>query len=105
MQHTFNWYVAFQDLTPLAGDNSSTYSVITMIRTQISLEKDMYREAKREARRQGISFAEFCRRALAQALGHRALKEPWMAYAGAVESGDENASRSVDEVVYGRRKP
>jgi len=76
-----------------------------MIRTQISLEKDMYREARREARRQGISFAEFCRRALAQALGHRALKEPWMAYAGAVESGDENASRSVDEVVYGRRKP
>jgi len=65
----------------------------------------MYREAQREARRQGISFAEFCRRALAQKLGHQALKEPWMSYAGVVESGDENASRSVDEVVYGRRKP
>ena len=76
-----------------------------MIRTQISLEEDMYREAQREARRQGISFAELCRRALAQVLGHRAQKEPWMGYAGAVESGDENASRSVDEVVYGRRKP
>jgi len=76
-----------------------------MIRTQVSLEEDMYREAQREARRQGISFAEFCRRALAQALGHRALKEPWMGDAGALESGDEDASRSVDEVVYDRRKP
>jgi hypothetical protein len=76
-----------------------------MIRTQVSLEEDMYREAQREARRQGISFAELCRRALAQVLGHRGLKEPWMGYAGAVESGDSNASRSVDEVVYGRRKP
>ena len=89
----------------MAHDNRTTYSVITMIRTQISLEEKMYREARREARRQGISFAEFCRRALAQVLGHRGLKEPWMGYAGAVESGDENASSSVDEVVYGRRKP
>ena len=70
--------------TTLADDNSKTYSVIIMIRTQISLEEDMYREAQREARRQGISFAELCRRALAQVLGHRALKEPWMGYAGAV---------------------
>jgi hypothetical protein len=76
-----------------------------MIRTQVSLEEEMYREAKREARRQGISFAELCRRALAQVLGHRALKDPYMGYAGAIESGDEDASRSVDEVVYGRRKP
>ncbi len=81
------------------------YSVIIMIRTQISLDETMYREARKEARRQGISFAELCRRALGQVLGHRSLNEPWMSYAGAVESGDENASRSVDEVVYGRRKP
>lgn len=65
----------------------------------------MYREAQREARRQGISFAELCRRALAQVLGHRDLKERWMGYAGAVESGDPDASRSVDPVVYDRRKP
>jgi hypothetical protein len=76
-----------------------------MIRTQVSLDEGMYREAQREARRQGISFAEFCRRALALALGHRALKEPWMGYAGAVESGDSDASQTVDDVVYGRRKP
>ena len=76
-----------------------------MIRTQVSLDDDMYREAKKEARRQGISFAELCRRALAQLLHGGSVKEPWMRYAGSVESGDPDASRSVDEVVYGRRKP
>ena len=35
-----------------------------MIRTQISLEETAYREAKMEARRQGISLAEFLRRAV-----------------------------------------
>ncbi len=25
---------------------------------------------------------------------------PWMRYAGLVESGDPNASRSIDEIVY-----
>jgi hypothetical protein len=76
-----------------------------MIRTQVSLEDDMYRDAKREARRLGISFAELCRRALAQMLGAGATKEPWMGYAGSVESGDPDSSRSVDEVVYGRHRP
>jgi len=77
-----------------------------MIRTQVSLEERMYREAKREARRLGISFAELVRRALAQVIGEQdAVKEPWMRYAGSVESGDPDASRTVDEVVYGGEKP
>ena len=76
-----------------------------MIRTQVSLDERLYNDAKKEARRLGISFAELCRRALAQILAGRDLKEPWMRYAGAVESGDPQASRSVDDVVYGRRKP
>ena len=76
-----------------------------MIRTQVSLEEEMYRDAKREARRLGISFAELCRRALAQVLGEHATKEPWMSYAGSLESGDPDSSRSVDEVVYGRHRP
>lgn len=66
----------------------------------------MYREAKQEARRLGISFAELVRRALARALEPRhAVGEPWMRYAGSVESGDPDASRSVDDVVYGGPKP
>lgn len=74
-----------------------------MVRTQISLQPDAYREAKAEAARQGISLAEFLRRALAAALGpRRSVRRPWMRHAGALSSGDPRASRSVDEVVYGR---
>jgi ADP-ribose pyrophosphatase YjhB (NUDIX family) len=77
-----------------------------MIRTQISLEKDAYREAKEEARQQGISLAEFLRRLVAAGIRHRRAKErPWMRHAGALASGDPDASLSVDEVVYGRPRP
>ena len=77
-----------------------------MIRAQFSLEEHAYREAKDEARRQGISFAEFLRRAVAQALTPRRRTEhPWMRYAGALSSGDRNASRSVDAAVYDRPPP
>lgn len=76
-----------------------------MIRTQISLDEQMYREAQAEASRRGISFAELCRRALAQALRHREGDKPWLRFAGALESRDENASRSVDAVVYDRHRP
>ncbi|MBI2015654.1 MAG: ribbon-helix-helix protein, CopG family [Candidatus Rokubacteria bacterium] len=77
-----------------------------MIRTQISLDEKAYREAKVEARRQGISLAEFLRRAVRLALPPRTrTDQPWMRSAGAVASGDPDASRSVDEVVYGRPRP
>ena len=77
-----------------------------MIRTQISLDEDAYREAKQEARRQGISLAEFLRRLVATGIRHRRVKErPWMRHAGALASGDPGASRSVDAVVYGRPRP
>ena len=77
-----------------------------MIRTQISLDQRTYREAKLEARRQGISLAELMRRALAAALGRaRADSRPWMRLAGSIASGDPRASESVDDVVYGRARP
>jgi hypothetical protein len=77
-----------------------------MIRTQISLEERAYREAKREAKREGISLAEFLRRAVAVALGGRAVgRTPWMRHAGTLSSGDPDASVSVNEVVYGRPRP
>lgn len=76
-----------------------------MVKTQISLEADMYEEARAEARRQGISLAELFRRALAQALHHRSVEQPWMRFAGAVEAGGTDASATVDEVVYGRERP
>lgn len=77
-----------------------------MIRTQISLEEDAYSQAKAEARRNGISLAEFLRRAVAVALGQRKRPaRPWMRYAGSLSSGDPHASRSVNDVVYGRGRP
>ena len=76
-----------------------------MIRTQVSLENDMYEEAKKEARRQGISFAELVRRALARVLPESDPDRPWMRHAGAVEDGGLEESLTVDQVVYGRERP
>jgi hypothetical protein len=71
-----------------------------MIRTQVSLDKQEYALAKKEARALGISVAELVRRALRQSLPARG-EAPWMRYIGMVESGDPNSSRKVDEIVYG----
>jgi hypothetical protein len=76
-----------------------------MIWTQVSLEEKMYRKALDEAKRQGISFAEFCRRALARMLRHRSDGLPHMRYAGIIEDAGPDASQRVDEVVYGREGP
>ena len=78
-----------------------------MVRTQIALDEDMYKEAQDEARRQGISYAELCRRALALVLprGTETKSKPWMRFAGIVGSGDPTSSQTVDEVVYGRKQP
>ncbi len=77
-----------------------------MVRTQISLDEEAYRQAKLEAHRQGISLAEFLRRLVAADIRHRRIKQrPWMHHAGVLASGDPKASRSVDAVVYGRPRP
>ncbi|MBI4263721.1 MAG: CopG family transcriptional regulator [Acidobacteria bacterium] len=77
-----------------------------MVRTQISLDERAYEEAKAEAALQGISLAEFLRRAVAAALApRRRADRPWMRHAGTLASGDPDASTTVDEVVYGRGRP
>lgn len=76
-----------------------------MIRTQVSLESDQYEEAKLEARRLGISFAELVRRSLARALQESSGSRPWMRLAGAVDVDAPDASVTVDEVVYGGKVP
>lgn len=74
-----------------------------MVRTQVSLNEEEYEAAKKEAGRLGISFAELVRRSLRQLLPVDETK-PWMRFAGMVESGDPDASRRIDEVVYGHRE-
>jgi len=73
-----------------------------MIRTQISLAQDDYDAAKAEAARLGISLAELVRRALRSVLPADG-SQPWMHYAGMVESGDPASSRSIDDIVYGHK--
>jgi hypothetical protein len=77
-----------------------------MIRTQVSLDKDLYRAARKEAKRRGISFAELCRRALARIVTPgEGREEPWMRYVGSLDTGDPRSSQTVDEVVYDRERP
>lgn len=73
-----------------------------MIRTQISLAKEEYEAAKREAKRQGISLAELLRRSLREMLPVDESK-PWMRYAGMIESGDTDSSQRIDAIVYGQK--
>jgi hypothetical protein len=73
-----------------------------MIRTQISLDKQEYTLAKKEARALGISVAEFVRRAIREMLPVQG-DGPWMRYAGFVESGDRRSSQSIDDIVYGTK--
>ena len=75
-----------------------------MIRTQISVDRELYHRAKIVARRKGISLAELCRRGLEEVVSNEPTGWPWMAFAGIVEGGAGD-SESVDEVVYGREAP
>ncbi len=75
-----------------------------MIRTQISVDADLYARAKKVARQLGISLAELCRRSLEETVAQHPSAKPWMVYAGIVEGRPEDSS-TVDEVVYGRATP
>lgn len=75
-----------------------------MIRTQISVDKVLYRQAKKVARRKGISLAELCRRGLVREVAREPVDKPWMRYAGRLE-GHRDDSASVDGVVYDREAP
>jgi hypothetical protein len=74
-----------------------------MVRTQISLSEDEYAAAKREASRLGISLAELLRRSLRTVLPVNDT-QPWMRYAGMVESGDAKSSQHIDDVIYGHKR-
>jgi hypothetical protein len=83
---------------------SHTSRYDNMIRTQISVDKDLYLRAKEVARRRGISLAELCRRSLEEVVAREPTKKPWMVYAGILEGRGEDSS-SVDSVVYDREAP
>jgi hypothetical protein len=72
-----------------------------MIRTQVSLDEKEYKLAKKSAKAQGISMAEYVRRAIRHSLSD--ADKPWMKYAGMV-SGDRDSSDTIDDVVYGHKE-
>lgn len=76
-----------------------------MVRTQISFERDLYAQAKRAAKRRGVSLAELCRLGLRHMLSQEPSHAPWMKYVGAFTSDNDTTSESIDEVVYGRETP
>jgi hypothetical protein len=75
-----------------------------MIRTQISVDENLYKRARAVARRMGISLAELCRRSLEEVVAREPSDKPWMALAG-IHEGEESDSSSIDQVVYGRESP
>ena len=81
-----------------------TVRVVNVIRTEISIDRQLYERAKVLAKRQGISLAEFCRRSLQETVSRYPVDKPWMAYAGILD-GEPDDSGTVDEVVYGRSVP
>ncbi len=74
-----------------------------MIRTQISLTEEEYKEAKKQAKRLGISLAAFLREALKQLFPVDSSGKPWMRYRGLVASGDEHSSQNIDDLIYGQK--
>lgn len=74
-----------------------------MIRTQISLTKQEYLLAKKEAKRLGVSFAEFFRRSLRIIIPIK-QNRPWMHYCGLVDSGNTKSSQEIDDIVYGQKE-
>jgi hypothetical protein len=75
-----------------------------VLRTQISVDEELYQRAKEVARRRGISLADLCRRALAEAVAREPDDRPWMTFAGILQ-GEPDDSESVDAVVRGRESP
>jgi hypothetical protein len=73
-----------------------------MIRTQVSLSQEEYDAANREAQRLGISLAELLRQSLLAVLSVD-VDQPWMRYAGFVESGDAQSSQRTDDIIYGQK--
>ena len=75
-----------------------------MIRTQISVDEELYERAKVLAKKRGISLAELCRRSLQEVLAREPSDSSWMAFAGII-GGSEEDSSTVDDIVYGREAP
>ncbi|MGR3278149.1 CopG family transcriptional regulator [Acaryochloris marina NIES-2412] len=70
-----------------------------MLRTQSSLSEEKYQAAKQEAERLGISLVELLQRSLRNVPPVDG-SQPWMNYAGMVESEDTQSRQPIDDMIY-----
>ena len=70
-----------------------------VVRTQITLDAEAHRRAKRRAAEQGISFAEYVRRALDRDLGERLPRSDPSQIFGLFDSGGADVARAKDRYV------
>jgi hypothetical protein len=70
-----------------------------VVRTQITLDAEVHRRAKRRAGELGISFAEYVRRALDQDLGEPAQRADPSEIFGLFDSGGADVAREKDRYL------
>jgi hypothetical protein len=69
-----------------------------VVRTQVTLNPDMHRRAKRRAAERGVSFAEYIRQVVDRDLGEQP-KTDISAISGLFESGRSDISSNVDKYL------
>lgn len=70
-----------------------------MTRTQISMDREMLRDARRKATEQGISFAEYVRALVAEDLGSASAPSDVSAIFGLIDSGGSDIARDKDKMI------
>jgi len=70
-----------------------------VVRTQITLDADVHRRAKRRAAELGVSFAEYVRRVLDEALGEPASRPDPSEIFDLFDSGSSDVARHKDEYI------
>ena len=73
--------------------------MVGVIRAEVTFDNEDYARAKQAAKNEGISFAEYVRRAVRRSLTPSG-KKSWMRFAGMVDSTGSRGGREIDEVVY-----
>lgn len=107
-EHLEDQHVGCSELT-VASLGARYYGATMMVRTQVVLDADAHRRAKRRAADLGISFAEYVRRVLDHDLGDRPTTADPGRLVGLFDSGGSDVAREkdryVDGAVAGRRRP
>ena len=70
-----------------------------MVRTQISMDREMLRHARRRAADRGVSLAEYVRSLVEQDLGGKPAASDVHAIFGLIDSGGSDVARDEDRMI------